>query len=492
MRAVGEICEMKRLGIIKKWVVEWVHPSWSIILGVIGINAGVVCGIVSKTELSATWLIVGIVGIFVAIFVPRRIIMICAVAGGILIGLFRIGIEISGQEVWQNLIGKEIKISGIIKDDPDTDDSKTTVKLNKIKLADDNETNLSGTIYIILPKNEELKREDEITISGEAKEGFGTFVASMFRPKIIKIKRAGSVLLEIKDKVASNIREKIEEPEASLGLGYVLGVKSALDPKLEEKLKTVGLTHIVVASGANLAILVGVARKLFGKIARGLAFFGSLVMIGGFIYLAGFSASMMRAGIVAILTLVAWYSGREVSPTRIILYAVAGTLLYEPMYIIDVGWLLSFAAFFGILVVGPELTRIFYGKKEPKMIAATLLESLAAGVMCAPILLFFFGQISLISLLANVLILPSIPLAMGLTMLAAISNIGGYLANLVLKFHVFIIEVLGQQTMFLINTETGNCWWFLLYIPIMIWLACANRRHSRRKRLSGDAQVRAP
>ena len=345
--------------------------------------------------------------------------MICAVAGGILIGLFRIGIEISGQEVWQNLIGKEIKISGIIKDDPDTDDSKTTVKLNKIKLADDNETNLSGTIYIILPKNEELKREDEITISGEAKEGFGTFVASMFRPKIIKIKRAGSVLLEIKDKVASNIREKIEEPEASLGLGYVLGVKSALDPKLEEKLKTVGLTHIVVASGANLAILVGVARKLFGKIARGLAFFG-------------------------------------------------------------------------ILVVGPELTRIFYGKKEPKMIAATLLESLAAGVMCAPILLFFFGQISLISLLANVLILPSIPLAMGLTMLAAISNIGGYLANLVLKFHVFIIEVLGQQTMFLINTETGNCWWFLLYIPIMIWLACANRRHSRRKRLSGDAQVRAP
>ena len=386
MRAVGEICEMKRLGIIKKWLVEWVHPSWSIILGVIGINAGVVCGIVSKTELSATWLIVGIVGIFVAIFVPRRIIMICAVAGGILIGLFRIGIEISGQEVWQNLIGKEIKISGIIKDDPDTDDSKTTVKLNKIKLADDNETNLSGTIYIILPKNEELKREDEITISGEAKEGFGTFVASMFRPKIIKIKRAGSVLLEIKDKVASNIREKIEEPEASLGLGYVLGVKSALDPKLEEKLKTVGLTHIVVASGANLAILVGVARKLFGKIARGLAFFGSLVMIGGFIYLAGFSASMMRAGIVAILTLVAWYSGREVAPIRIILYAAGGTLLYEPMYIIDVGWLLSFAAFFGILVVGPELTRIFYGKKEPKMIAATLLESLAAGVMCAPIL----------------------------------------------------------------------------------------------------------
>lgn len=492
MRAVGEICEMKRLGIIKKWLVEWVHPSWSIILGVIGINAGVVCGIVSKTELSATWLIVGIVGIFVAIFVPRRIIMICAVAGGILIGLFRIGIEISGQEVWQNLIGKEIKISGIIKDDPDTDDSKTTVKLNKIKLADDNETNLSGTIYIILPKNEELKREDEITISGEAKEGFGTFVASMFRPKIIKIKRAGSVLLEIKDKVASNIREKIEEPEASLGLGYVLGVKSALDPKLEEKLKTVGLTHIVVASGANLAILVGVARKLFGKIARGLAFFGSLVMIGGFIYLAGFSASMMRAGIVAILTLVAWYSGREVAPIRIILYAAGGTLLYEPMYIIDVGWLLSFAAFFGILVVGPELTRIFYGKKEPKMIAATLLESLAAGVMCAPILLFFFGQISLISLLANVLILPSIPLAMGLTMLAAISNIGGYLASLVLKFHVFIIEILGQQTMFLINTETGNYWWLLLYIPIMIWLILASRRHSRRKRLSGDAQVRAP
>ena len=61
------------------------------------------------------------------------------------------------------------------------------------------------------------------------------------------------------------VKSQIPEEQADLGLSYLLGMKAGLSEKLDENLRVVGLTHIVVASGAHLAILVEVVKKIFGK-----------------------------------------------------------------------------------------------------------------------------------------------------------------------------------------------------------------------------------
>ena len=112
----------------------------------------------------------------------------------------------------------------------------------------------------------------------------------------------------------------------------------------------------MVASGAHLAILVEVAKKIFGKFSRfaGLGF--SMIFIVLFMMMVGWTPSIMRAGVMTILSLVCWYVGRKMSPMRIILLVAAGTLLVNPNFVVNMGWLLSFASYAGITVVGPSVT----------------------------------------------------------------------------------------------------------------------------------------
>lgn len=398
----------------------------------------------------------------------------------------------SPQENWVGLIGQTVTLSGTVVEDPDTSESKTTLRLNQLTLLvgseemDDGASNneevpVDGMVFLSLRVNKEIKRSDRLTVHGKMSEGFGAFMATMYRPSVLKLQRPepGDMFLTARDYLAEKIRSVIPEKEAALGLGYLLGVRSSLPEGLAETLKIVGLTHIIVASGANLSILISFARKIFGKISR---FFGltiSLTLTGFYVGMVGLSPSMVRAGIVAGLSLITWYAGRKFQAWRLLLIVAAATLIYNPMYLVDLGWLLSFGSFAGILVLGPILTKFFYGNKEPGMLGATLLETVSASLLCTPILLYFFGTTSLISLLANLLILPTIAPAMALTFATGIlailqvpvlTVIIGKIATLLLGFHLSVIDFFGRQEIFLIEIPAEQPVVFLLYAPILLTL----------------------
>ena len=373
----------------------------------------------------------------------------------------------SGKEEYlRSLVGETITISGTVVEDPDTSESKTTCRLKTT----------SGTVYVSGGVNREIRRSDTVTINGKMSEGFGTFAGTFYRPKVLKIERGEDIFLETRDFFAEKIREVIPEKEAALGLGYLLGVRSSLPEGLSETLKVVGLTHIIVASGANLSILISFSRKVFGKVSR---FFGvvvSLALVLFYVGMVGLSPSMVRAGIVSVLSLITWYVGRKFAPWRLLLLTAAATLVYNPMYLIDLGWLLSFGSFAGVMIVGPRLLKFFYGEKEPGIIGATIIETLAASLVCTPILLYFFGSISLISLLANVLVLPTISAAMalcfatgvfGMLGVSVLAGAIGQVATWLLSYHLAVIEFFGQQTSFVVTIPTGQAAVFLLYLPLL-------------------------
>jgi competence protein ComEC len=139
--------------------------------------------------------------------------------------------------------------------------------------------------------------------------------------------------------------------------------------------------------------------------------------------MTGMTPSMTRAGLVAILGLWAWYVGRKFHPVTLLLLAAAITVMVEPSNAWgNVGWMLSFAAFAGVMIVAPILSAYLFGREKLPFIAQLFVETSSAQLVTLPIIVAVFGQLSVIALLANLLILPLIPLAMLLTFIAGLAG----------------------------------------------------------------------
>ena len=133
---------------------------------------------------------------------------------------------------------------------------------------------------------------------------------------------------------------------------------------------------------------------------------------------------MTRAGLVAGLSLWAWYYGRTFHPVTLLLLAASITAMVYPPYTWgDIGWALSFAAFAGVIILAPLLQAYFYGDKKPTFVGRIVIETASAQLATLPIMLSVFGQFSIIALLSNVLILSLVPLAMLLSFIAGLTQI---------------------------------------------------------------------
>lgn len=331
----------------------------------------------------------------------------------------------------------------MVADDPDIGKrGETLLRLREIKIAGNH---VGGSVWVSTYNNAAIKRSDVVTVEGKMSPGFGSFGAAIYMATVQKVERAdgGDIALTVRDEFADNVRAAIAEPQVSLGLGYLLGLRRALPPELDEALVIAGLTHIVVASGYNLTILVRLARRLFIKVSKYLAALSASTMILAFIAVTGMSPSMSRAGLVAGLSLAAWYYGRKFHPLVLLPLAAAVTVAVNPTYAWnDIGWQLSFAAFAGVMILAPLLQRYFYGDKKPGMLRQIFGETISATIVTMPILAVSFGQFSNVAILANIMILPLVPLAMLLTFIAgmaawlvpAVATIVGIPAQLLLMY----------------------------------------------------------
>lgn len=428
-----------------------VHPSWLVALMSLFIVVGTaaVPYVDHSFFSSISWLIAAL-GL-IAIILWRRAVYLLplVVLAGLLIGLWRGSILDSDLEVYQQLYGKSIEVRGVVSDDPDIGE-RDELRLRLTHLSVQGK-DVSGKLWASVNKAGDIKRGDIVVVRGGLDKGFGGFAAVMYKAEIANAQRPepGDVARQLRDGFADKVRTGIDDPQASLGLGYLLGQKRALPPELEDALVVTGLTHIVVASGYNLTILVRFARRLFVNISKYLATLASGGMIIGFIAVTGASPSMSRAGLVAGLSLAAWYYGRRFHPLVLLPFAAAITVLIDPTYAWnDLGWQLSFTAFAGVMVLAPLLQRYFFGDKKPGTIRQILGETISASIVTLPILVLSFGLFSNVAIVTNLLILPFVPLAMLLTficgvgaiVLPGLASVVGVPAELLLTYMINIIE----------------------------------------------------
>jgi competence protein ComEC len=459
-----------------------VHTSWLIALASVAFLVGAVAvQYIDRTFFaSAAWVLLGTALLSLGLWGRQLYLIPLIVIGGVVLGLWRGSVEQAQLVVYKKLYNSAVVTSGNVSEDADIGaNGELVLRLDQLQI---NGHLVAGKMWVSAATKFDIKRGDIVTASGKMGEGFGNFSATMYRAKVTHVQRPvpGDVARQVRDWFADAIRLGISEPQASLGIGYLVGQRRALPEDLSKALQIAGLTHVVVASGYNLTILVRLARRLFAKVSKYVSTLAAATMILAFVAITGASPSMTRAGLVAGLSLAAWYYGRAFHPLVLLPFAAMITVMINPSYVWgDLGWQLSFAAFAGVMIVGPLLQAYFFGPKEPGTIRQILGETISAQLVTLPILVLAFGQFSNVAVIANLLVLSFVPLAMLLTFIAGV-------AVLIVPNCAVIIGLPAQWLLTYMTTVTeylaGLPWaqaevqvqpWHVAMAYILLSLACA-------------------
>jgi competence protein ComEC len=230
------------------------------------------------------------------------------------------------------------------------------------------------------------------------------------------------VLARVHDGVVEKIDKTFGDPHAALLAGLLLGDQRFSDA-WEEKFQATGTTHIVAASGYNVTV---VSFILFGflvyfGVRRQQAYGILLVGIIAYVFLAGGDAPVVRAGVMGSLVLTSKQLGRKTTMTNVLLLAAVLMLIPEPRLLRDdVGFQLSMLATIGLIYFAPTVDKWFSFVPKTFTLRESLSATVAATIFTLPIILFSFGNLSLVSPIANLLILPVIPYAMAFGAIALV------------------------------------------------------------------------
>lgn len=366
------------------------------------------------------------------------------------------------------VVGKIITVVGEIIYPPDVRLSNTRITLSV--------QNQNTNILLVVPNGSELAYGDVLKVTGvlETPENFITNAGKEFNykqylanqdiyylirnpdSKVLSYNngsRLYSMLYRIRDRFSKSIDRLLFPPESDLAEGLLLGSRGGFDSTMRDQFIATGTIHIVALSGYNVTIVAESIMKVLGVFfAQVFSILCGIVVIILFIILAGASATSIRAGIMAVIALYARLSGRKYNAGRALVVALILMVVYDPRVVTDISFQLSFLATFGVLYVTEKMVPlvrwvpIYGGLRE--LVATTL----AATVTVLPLLLYTTGILSLVSLPANILILPLIPLTMlscfvtGIVGLisATVAIPFAYISHILLSYILYIIKLFAR------------------------------------------------
>lgn len=364
-------------------------------------------------------------GLLIVIDKKRRLVVMALPLCFFLLGWQRGQMVLAQTKVYDYLISKTVTIEATAIDDAVySDRGQLEFAVGSMKLQEPFTTGLVGEMDVEGQGMPIVYRGDRLAITGRLFRKRGGQIVGTSFAKLTLVSRSKSPIEPIRRNFAAGMQDVLPEQLASFGLGILIGQRTTLDPGLEEEMITVGLIHIVAVSGYNLTVIIEIVRRVFRRRSRFQSLFFALSLIGVFLLFTGYAPSIVRAAVVSSISLLAWFWGRAFKPVLLLLFVAALTAGINPLYLwSNIGWYLSFTAFFGVLVLGPLLKERFVPEKwQDHIVPSVLSETISAQICTLPIILFIFGRLSIISILANMLVVPLTPLAMLLSFLAGLAG----------------------------------------------------------------------
>ncbi len=381
-----------------------------------------------------------------------------------------------------------LSVTGLINDEPDIRDRSIQVRLaaESVTLrrgAGETTETVSGDVLVILPRYPAVEYGTRLTLQGALQTPAvlpefdyrdylaqqGIYSQMVWPRSSVVTERAGHpfyhLMYGVKNYAHATINHLIPPPQSGLLAGMLLGIGHAMPDEMRADFRTAGITHIVVISGLHVAILAAVfvqlGDPLFGQKGGAVA-----AVVGILLYtlLVGAGPSVVRAAIMGSVYIIAQRGlGRPNAALGVLFLAAFGMTAYDPNYLSRIGFQLSFMATLSIMLFADPLTRWAHGRvalltSRPlangtiNLLTDTVLITLAAQILILPLTMYYFQQVSLVSVLANALILPAHPGVMvwgGLTTLVGmfsptVGQLFGWIAFLFLWYTSNMARLMAQ------------------------------------------------
>ena len=259
-----------------------------------------------------------------------------------------------------------------------------------------------------------------------ARQGIGAIARARAADVLADGSGPAAVLAGLRGTLLGGLTAVIPEPEAALGAGILLGVRSSIAPEVSDAFATAGLTHVVAISGWNIAIVVALVGTLLRPLERRAggrwmtAAIASVTVVA-YVLLTGASPSVVRAALMAGALLVGRFSGSRAHASSALGLAALVMLLAAPSVLWDVGFQLSLLATAGLIWYGrPIETRL---GRWPAWLREPVALTMAAQLTTLPVVLVNFERVSVVAPLANVLVVPLVPMVMLFSATAAVLGI---------------------------------------------------------------------
>jgi competence protein ComEC len=408
----------------------------------------------------------------------------------LLIGCLTLGVwrgnatELAKTELGK-MIGQKVTLTGRIADDPALN-SKNRLVFNLGDLRQ-NSRPISGTLRVTT-SSKKLQRGYGMEVSGKIGPSFGSVPVQMSFGQTTVESTDVSKLERLRQRFFAAMRSALPDPLSGFALGLLVGVRGLVPDDLQKQLALVGLSHLVAVSGYNLTIIINAARRLLQRHSTYLATAVSVWLIAGFLLVTGFGASIVRAALVAGLAMLTSYYGYRIKPIALIALPAALTAAINPDYLMrDIGWQLSFLAFFGIVVLAPLIENRL---RRQTLTTSLIIQALAAQLLTFPLIAITFNQLSVVSPLTNALLVPLVPLAMLLSLVTGIAamlvpTLAGWLAlpaTGLLAIMVGVVQMLAawpdsSWQVSISAEEVAAAYAAIVVLTVVLWRGRKPRQH---------------
>ncbi|MFH0845948.1 MAG: ComEC/Rec2 family competence protein [Patescibacteria group bacterium] len=403
--------------------------------------------------------------------------------------------QINNDIFLDSFVGEKKTFEVVVVEEPDQREKNTKLVGEVIEA----ETNSKNKILITVPFYPSYVYGDRIRVSGvlETPKNFkndtgrtfnyidylakDNILYTMFYPKTELVSQGNGFwvkekLFQIKNNFLSKLEESISEPQVSLLGGLLLGVKQSLGESLQEDFRRVGLIHIIVLSGYNVTIIADFILGLFSffpyLLGLSLGAFGIIlfaIMVGG-------SATIVRASIMALLVVLAKATGRTSDVTRALFLAGFLMVLINPKIVVfDPSFQLSFMATLGLIVLSPKIYEYLKFIPEKYNLRESAVATVSTQIFVLPLLLYMMGELSIVAVIVNLLVLMFVPMTMFFGFLAGIFSFisswlalpFSYLTYFLLSYELKVVEVFANLPFASLEIAFFPFWlmlvWYLFY-----------------------------
>lgn len=217
----------------------------------------------------------------------------------------------------------------------------------------------------------------------------------------------------IRNEYKTILQNTLPNENANIAYSLLFGNDEVLSNEIMQLFTYSGVVHIISVSGLHVAVLVLVLSYILHKLKTNkYVMLGiMLVVLVFYSYLCGFVPSVIRSALMSMVFLLSLNIGEKYDSLSALSLSAVIILLFRPMEMFSLGFLLSFISMFALITIAPMLNNVLKKLKLPKSIASPISLTLSATLLTFPIIAFYFNEVAIYSIISNLIVVPLLSLA---------------------------------------------------------------------------------